>query len=99
MPQNFLLILGVLSLDFEAFLEPNCLIVMNICSLSILLKVKAQFNSAHLFLIASIYAWSLFEAVIAIIVVRGELLILDSKSSNSIEKKLFQPLKLVPFGL
>ena len=81
-------------MDFEAFLEPNCLIVMNICSLSILLKVKAEFN-----LIASIYAWSLFEAVIAIIVVREELLILDSKSSNSIEKKLFQPLKLVPFGL
>ena len=41
-------------LDFEAFLESNRLVVIDICSLSTVLKVKNEFNSVQLFLIASI---------------------------------------------
>ena len=47
-------------LDFETFSESNRLIPVNICSLSIFLKVKDESNSVHLFLIATILGWSLY---------------------------------------
>ena len=43
-----------MSLDFQAFLEASRLIAMDICSLLAFLKVKVEFNSVHLFLIAII---------------------------------------------
>ena len=43
-----------MSLDFETFFETNRSIAMAICSLSIFLKVKVEFNSViYLFLIAT----------------------------------------------
>ena len=48
-----------MSVDFETFLKSNRLVAMDTCSLSTLLKVKVEFDSVHLFLIASILAWSL----------------------------------------
>ena len=35
-------------MDFETVLESNRLITMDICSLSIFLKVKVEFNYVHL---------------------------------------------------
>ena len=58
MQLNSLIILSDVSLDFETFLQYNRLIEMDICSLSTFLKVKVEFNSVHLFLIASILGWS-----------------------------------------
>ena len=58
MQLNSFIILSDVSLDFETFLQYNCLIEMDICSLSTFLKVKVEFNSVHLFLIASILGWS-----------------------------------------
>ena len=49
-----------MSLDFETSLEYNRLIAIDICSLSTFLYVKFEFNSVHLFLIASILEWSLY---------------------------------------
>ena len=57
---NSLIILSGMSFDFETFLESNRLTAVDICSLSIFLKVKVEFNSVHLFLIASILGWSLY---------------------------------------
>ena len=75
MSQNSLTILSIMSLDFEAFLEPSRLIAIDICSLSTFLKVKVEFNS---FIFNSKYTWmviassnKLIKVVITIIVVKG----------------------------
>ena len=43
----------------ETFLESNRLIARDIWFLSTFLKMKVEFNSVHLFLIASLLGWSL----------------------------------------
>ena len=48
MSLNSLIILSGISMDFETVLESNRLITMDICSLSIFLKVKVEFNYVHL---------------------------------------------------
>ena len=63
MSLNSFVILRGTSLDFETFLESNCSIAMDICSLKTFLKVKVEFNSVHLFLIASILGWSLYPII------------------------------------
>ena len=98
MSLNSLIILSGMSFDFETFLESNSLIAVDICSLPTFLKEMVEFNSVHLFFIASILGRSLYltlylynlliKVVIYIIVVWGYLLILDSKSDNNIDKKL-----------
>ena len=57
MSLNSLIILHVMLLDFESFLESNRLIAMDIRSLSTFVNVTDNFNSAHLFFIASIFGW------------------------------------------
>ena len=67
MSLNSLIILSGMSFDFETFLRYNRLIAVDICYLSTFLKVKVEFNSVHLFLIASILGWSLYP------IIRGKL--------------------------
>ena len=63
MSLNSLIILSGMSFDFQTFLEANRLNAVDICYLSSFLKVKVEFNSVHLFLIASILRWSLYLIV------------------------------------
>ena len=60
MSLNSLITLSGMSFDFQTFLEANRLNAVDICYLSSFLKVKVEFNSVHLFLIASILRWSLY---------------------------------------
>ena len=60
MSLSSLIILSGMLLDFKTFLESNRSIAIDICSLSTFVKVKVEFNSVHLFLIASILGWSFY---------------------------------------
>ena len=53
---NSLIILSGISLDFEAFLDCNHLIAVDICSLSTFLKVKVEYKTVH-FSFNSKYTW------------------------------------------
>ena len=57
---NKFLDMSGMSFEFEIFLESNRLIAVDICSLPTFWRVKVEFNSAHLFLIASILGCSLY---------------------------------------
>ena len=54
MSLSFLIIQSGMPFDFETFLESNRLIAVDICF---------EFNSVHLFLIASILGWSLYPII------------------------------------